>query len=99
MRLFTYSLKSGGSNRVGLLQQNNRMVDLGELLHRAKAPLVFDPCDMLSIIDSGAAGLATLKDIDSIKLRSLRYPANLCGKLGIFSLQRYPLRVRKRSVC
>ena len=66
MRLLTYSPKSSTSARVGFLRPNQHVVDLGELMQKAKTPLIFDPCSMVSIIESGSEGQKILREVEKL---------------------------------
>ena len=57
MRLVTFTPKKGAVPRVGLMRGADQVIDLGAV--RPKPP--FDPADMLSLIASGARGLAWLR--------------------------------------
>ena len=57
MRLITFVPKKGAAPRVGLMHGGNHLIDLTQV--RGSPP--FDPEDMLSLIASGAKGLAWLR--------------------------------------
>ena len=57
MRLVTFAPKKGAAPRVGLMHGGNRVIDLA----RAGGKPPFDPGDMISLIASGAKGLAWLR--------------------------------------
>jgi 2-keto-4-pentenoate hydratase/2-oxohepta-3-ene-1,7-dioic acid hydratase in catechol pathway len=63
MRLLTFKPKRGGALRLGLLLAAGRVLDVGEAARRARQRLPFDAGDMLSLIDSGRAGLAALRKL------------------------------------
>ena len=73
MRLVTFVPKKGAAPRVGLMHGGNHLVDLAQ--GRAKPP--FDPHDMISLVASGAKGLAWLRKLavrerDAIPLGKVR---------------------------
>ncbi|MCC7486692.1 MAG: fumarylacetoacetate hydrolase family protein [Burkholderiales bacterium] len=57
MRLVTFAPARGAAPRVGLIRDGDRVVDLA----RAGAGAPFDPRDMVSLIASGARGLAWVR--------------------------------------
>ncbi len=59
MRLITFVPKKGAAPRVGLMHGGNHVIDLTQV--RGNPP--FDPEDMLSLIASGAKGLAWLRKV------------------------------------
>ncbi len=59
MRLVTFTPRSGGTPRVGLLRDGNQMIDLA----RASGKPPFDPADMIALIAAGAGALAWLRDV------------------------------------
>jgi 2-keto-4-pentenoate hydratase/2-oxohepta-3-ene-1,7-dioic acid hydratase in catechol pathway len=61
MRLLTFSPKSGGGDRIGVLRDNNRVLDLSQQARKVSLP--FDPADMLSLIASGELGLTRIREV------------------------------------
>jgi 2-keto-4-pentenoate hydratase/2-oxohepta-3-ene-1,7-dioic acid hydratase in catechol pathway len=59
MRLVTFVPKKGAAPRVGLMHGGNHLIDLT----RAGGKPPFDPADMVSLIASGAKGMAWLRKI------------------------------------
>ncbi len=64
MRLLTFSPKSGGVNRIGLLRENNRVLDIFLEAKNRRLALTFDPLDMLSLIAAGENGLASVRELN-----------------------------------
>ena len=60
MRLITFKPKRGGVARTGVLLDAERALDIGDVAKRARKRLPFDPADMVSLIESGKAGLAAV---------------------------------------
>jgi 2-keto-4-pentenoate hydratase/2-oxohepta-3-ene-1,7-dioic acid hydratase in catechol pathway len=61
VRLVTFAPASGASARVGLLRSESEVLDIGEEARLQGRALPFDAADMLSLIESGEAGLAALR--------------------------------------
>ncbi|HTS03899.1 MAG TPA: fumarylacetoacetate hydrolase family protein [Thermoanaerobaculia bacterium] len=65
LRLATFTPKRGGSTRLGAVTGQDRVLDLRAAARRLRVKLVFDPADMVSLIASGAAGLAQVRTLVS----------------------------------
>ncbi len=63
MRLLTFVPAPGAAPRVGLLRPGGEIADVAEEARLGKRSLPFDPGDMLSLVGSGEAGLAELRDL------------------------------------
>ena len=87
MRLVTFVPKKGAAPRVGLMHGGNHVIDLTQV--RGKPP--FDPENMLSLIASGAKGLAWLRKTAGQSKTSLPF-----GKMKLLA----PIpRPRKNVFC
>jgi len=78
MRFLTFVRASDQVHRLGLLQGGDRVLDLREASHRSGRRLPFDPGDLVSLIQTGQAGLGAVRELagaaegDSLPLGSLR---------------------------
>src|SRR5262245_47179132 len=61
MRLVTFVPKKGAAPRVGVVREGYQVVDLSQAKGSGKPP--FDPTDMISLVASGAKGLAWAKKV------------------------------------
>ena len=83
MRLLTFRPRRGGPPRIGMLLDEESVLDVGAAAKRARLRLPFDAGDMLSLIGSGRAGLAALRKLarsaagTGAPLRTLRVLAPL----------------------
>jgi 2-keto-4-pentenoate hydratase/2-oxohepta-3-ene-1,7-dioic acid hydratase in catechol pathway len=73
VRLLTFKPRRGGAPRLGVLLEDERVLDVGEAARRARQHLPFDAGDMLSLIASGRAGLAALRKL--ARARAAKGPA------------------------
>lgn len=63
MRLLSFTREGDFAIRLGLLADSEHVIDLSEQAKQRGRSLPFDPTDMLSLIASGAAGLAGVRDL------------------------------------
>ncbi len=63
MRLVTFAPKAGAAPRLGLLRSENEVLDLGEEARLQGRALPFDAADMISLIESGEAGLGAVREL------------------------------------
>ncbi|TFW27917.1 fumarylacetoacetate hydrolase family protein [Duganella callida] len=57
LRLATFSPSKDEKPRIGVVLDNGNLIDIGAEAQRARVKLMFDPTSMLSLIDSGDAGI------------------------------------------
>ncbi len=63
MRLLTFVSRPGDATRLGLLRPEGDVLDLGEEARQRGRALPFDGGDMVSLIASGEAGLAAVREL------------------------------------
>ncbi len=90
MRLLTFTRPSDPVRRLGLLVQEDQVLDLRAYAQSAR-PLPFDPGDMISLIESGPAGLEALR-------QAAQASAPLVPLVGLRILAPIP-RPRKNVFC
>lgn len=63
LRIATFAPAAGGAHRLGLVLDNDMVVDVAAEAARQKLKLAFDPSSMLSLVASGDQGLAQLRSL------------------------------------
>lgn len=60
-RLVTFTPRAGGAARIGVVNAQARVVDVGAAASKLGVNLVFDPADMVALIAAGPEGLAQVR--------------------------------------
>lgn len=63
MRFLTFTRMSDTVHRLGLLWEDDQVLDLWEVAQRSRRSLPFDAGDMLSLIQAGPAGLTAVREL------------------------------------